>query len=86
MTQNGIMKPGDEAKDKDGKDSKPGQGVCVVEREGYEKSCGKSWVSGFISMLQFEADFLKIDYFNQRRTIEYRQKATQAASGPTKRS
>ncbi|EIW72886.1 hypothetical protein TREMEDRAFT_56065 [Tremella mesenterica DSM 1558] len=37
-----------------------GKGVCEKEKEVYSRNCGKSW----------------IDYFNKRRALELRQKAT----------
>ncbi|KAI9635030.1 cytochrome oxidase c subunit VIb-domain-containing protein [Dioszegia hungarica] len=44
--------------------TEPGEAGCKAERKGYEVHCGKSW----------------IDYFNKRRTLELRQKATVEAA------
>ncbi len=42
LDRNGLIQARDELKTLVGKE---GKGVCGGEREGYERNCGKSWVS-----------------------------------------
>ncbi|WVQ85489.1 hypothetical protein IAT38_007654 [Cryptococcus sp. DSM 104549] len=62
LDKNNVLQAGNEVT-RDAKGKAVG-GVCVVEREGYEKHCGQAW----------------IDYFNKRRTLELRRQATIAAA------
>ncbi|CAD6578295.1 MAG: hypothetical protein TREMPRED_002145 [Tremellales sp. Tagirdzhanova-0007] len=65
LDKNRFIQAGDERKSQKqgqekGEEGQVGKGLCAVERGEYEMNCGKSWV----------------DYFNKRRILEFRQKAT----------
>lgn len=44
LNANNVIIAGDENK-VDGKEVKGGSSICQVEREGYHKNCGQTWVS-----------------------------------------
>ena len=74
LTSHKIVKAGDEAKGADGKIASDGGKTCKVERDNFNKNCSQSWVSPPIFCPGPNA-YMQIDYFNQRRVLEFRQRA-----------
>ena len=64
LDQNGVIAAGDD------------KGPCQKEKKGYEGSCSRSWVSHGAAWILWGELIRQIDYFNKRRTLEMRQKAT----------